>query len=329
MIELLKTIGHRLLILSAFGAITVSVSEFWFYQVSEDVDHIGILIVYGLLGYLFLNAIEKFHIESSAGFWVAASLLGFLIEGVAVPVVYSSPPFSILWTSLAWHALITVGIGWFLFKRVMTYNNIALAILMNALFGLSLGIWNSYMWNAQEADDNGQITFIWQNPDAFILQFLVGYVMFVLGHVIFERVAKNLPSFTIIEIWILSAACAVFAIMTAIASGLLIFFPVLPLLIVLCLWSLKRSGENMQTDNAHKNFISHLNSKTIPAKRYAISLLIPITAISSYSLMGEYKNELETNAILIAIAGPVSIWLFVRSIYQIIQRKEQTIIAKH
>ncbi len=52
---------HRTFLILASGAVLVSFSEFWFHEIEDDVGHFGILLAYGLLGYLFLMSVEYFR----------------------------------------------------------------------------------------------------------------------------------------------------------------------------------------------------------------------------------------------------------------------------
>jgi len=84
------------------------------------VGQIGLILAYGVFGYVFLLALRLFQVRSFAGLFLAAAVFGFLVEGSVVPVLYMTLPFSIAWTSLGWHALFTVSTGFFLYRRVMS-----------------------------------------------------------------------------------------------------------------------------------------------------------------------------------------------------------------
>ncbi|WP_425038440.1 hypothetical protein [Primorskyibacter sp. S187A] len=311
---MILSIAKRPLLIASFGAILVSISEFWFYQVDEEVSHVGILLAYGLLGYLFLVVVERFKVRDGAALFVAAAMLGYLIEGVPVPVMYSGPPFTIVWTSLAWHALITVGIGWIVFKQVMTHGGILRVILFNAAFGAFLGLWNSYMWHALENDATGEVRFEWAPVQPFIDQFLIGYGLFLAGHLVFERVWSPSEGLTKGEhygLWILAA---LFAALTGLASGLWFFFPVLPVMVLICLWALKRNARADLPFAGSK--VAALAERPIPLWRYVFTLLIPLCAIGTYVTMVEAQIGLEMNAFVIITAGPISLGLFLWGLWR-------------
>lgn len=309
---------QRALLIVGLGAVTVAVSEFWFYEVAEDVDSVLILLAYGFLGYLFLIVLQRYRVRSFAGFYVAGALLGFLIEGGPVPVVYSAPPITIVWTSLAWHTLITICIAWYAFKKVLTRGSVFRVVLFCLAFGIFLGFWNLYMWNGNEVGE--ELIFEWRPADAFVGQFLLGYLMFLGGHILLDRFYPRNVRFLGSEylcLWVLFAAIAV---LTAIASGLIVLFPVLPVLVLLCLVLLRFEARAAGADadagtgtDAEKSIMGELYSEPVPLWRYGLTLIIPLCAIFTYDILVEARVELEMNVVVITTAGPISVGLFLWS----------------
>lgn len=297
----------RLLVIPAFGAVLVSFSEFWFYPVTEEVSHVGILVAYGLLGYLFLVVLERFRVSNWAGFIVASALLGFLIEGVPVPVVYSAPPFTIVWTSMAWHGLLTLFVGWVAFKHVMLKGSPWQVIAFGSVLGMGLGLWNSYMWHAVEDESTGSVSFDWEMSGEFAKQCLTGYGLFVSGHAVFERVwgcRFGASRWEHVALWFL---CATVAGLVALASGLGHFFPILPCLVGLCLWALQRQKREGTWDPGP---LTPLFTRRIVPRRYLLTPVIPLVAIATYSVCVQAQVGLEMNAYLILTAGPLSVGAF-------------------
>jgi hypothetical protein len=73
---------YKALLLLAIGSITVTVSEFWFYEVTDDTSSLFVLLTYGVVGYLSLLMLEKYSVQTFAGFFIVAAIFGWLIEGV-------------------------------------------------------------------------------------------------------------------------------------------------------------------------------------------------------------------------------------------------------
>ena len=59
------------------GGIVVAVSEFWFYEISAEVSHWGILALYAVLTWTLLAVLDRFDV-STRGAFTAAVVLGLL-----------------------------------------------------------------------------------------------------------------------------------------------------------------------------------------------------------------------------------------------------------
>ncbi|MEM6371298.1 MAG: hypothetical protein AAF727_00735 [Pseudomonadota bacterium] len=314
----LGAIAARAVVILAFGAILVCVSEFWFYRVAEDVDSILILLAYGLLGYLFFAVLYRFGVHTVAGLSVATCLLGFLIEGVAVPVVYADLPISIVWTSLAWHALITFAAGWLLMRHVLISGWVR-SILFSAAFGLALGFWNGFMWNAQEDAVTGAFTYDWQPVDAFAEQFLFGYLLFLVGHIVFDRFHTKSIAFRRGEHLALWAVAGVVSAIVAFDAGLLVAYPAFLGLVALCLFALAKEA---RADATPDPLAVHLTHHThIPMVRFASTVLIPVCAILTYGFYVSNGLTIEMNVVMILTAGPISAVMFLWALWTLLRRR--------
>lgn len=313
-------IGQRAVSVIGLGAVLVSTSEYWFYQVEAEVSSTMILLAYGLLGYLFIAVVQRFRVHSVAGLVVAASLLGFLIEGVPVPVVYANPPLSIVWTSLAWHAVLTLGLGWLSVRVVLADARIWRAIAINAAFGFVLGVWNAFMWNAKEVESTDQFTFVWQPTEVFATQFLFGYALFVGGHILLDRLYPKtlaIGQFEYFSLWVL---VTVISVLVAYSSGLFVLFPILPALVLGCLLALQLASK---TSPGGVIIIDRLYKERIPLRRFGLTGLIPVTAIAGYAGMVHLEVKTEMNVLLIVTVGPAAVAILLWSLFQIGRQANQ------
>lgn len=95
----------------AIGGIGYCGSEALFWGFSPEgitpADWAATILAYALAGACALSAV----IWSGLGGWRAAFLggavMGFVVEGVIVATMYDAFPFQLVWTPLAWHALVT------------------------------------------------------------------------------------------------------------------------------------------------------------------------------------------------------------------------------
>jgi len=315
-------IGRRAVIVVGLGGVLVSMSEFWFYEIEEGVDSILILLAYGVLGYLFIAVLQRFHVHSVAGLVVAAALLGFLIEGVPVAVVYSNPPLSIIWTSLAWHAFFTIGLGWLWTRVTLAAKQSWRIIALQSGLGITLGAWNAFMWNAHEVAGAREFVFRWQPVDVFAIQFLHGYAMFIGGHILLDRLhpkTLNVSQREHIGLWALMAALS---LLVAYGSGLLLFYPVLPALVVVCLLALRREAHAYAQSAG--TILDRVYEQRIPVWRFCFTLMIPVWAIPTYAVLTSWEVELEMNAFLILTAGPATLAAFLWALVKIGMRAQKS-----
>lgn len=311
--QVLRSILDTVASILAFGMVLASFSELWFYQTPTDDGPIVLIIVYGLIGTFFLQVMHRYQVRGLAGFFVSAGLFGFAIEGIPVTVLYEALPFTIAWTSLAWHALLSAGLGYLVFRRVMSGQNWRTMIALNLGLGLGLGIWGGYIWNATEIPNSSDVLFVWTGPAIFMKQFLLGYALFIGGHVVLDWQATHRQP----------AHSVTFAILGLILLGfysfgsLLEVFPysiLLPALVGISLFALNK-GQNAPENDWLKNLVSH----RIPAQNYGASLALPLGAYFGYLLIFLPKVEFEANVLIVLTCVPLSVSLWLISLFKLMR----------
>jgi hypothetical protein len=145
---------RALLVLSA-GAILMFFSEnmFWArFRPGQDSpqNYLSTYIAYCLAGYALLAVLSVFRVRRPAAVFLSGAVFGWLLEGVVVGTVYESLPFSISFTGLAWHALISVGIGIGLLPEALTRRR-ELLLPVAVLIGWFYGAW-AVNWNANPSE---------------------------------------------------------------------------------------------------------------------------------------------------------------------------------
>ncbi|MEY1556432.1 hypothetical protein AB3Y40_12440 [Yoonia sp. R2331] len=269
------------------GLLTVACSEMWFYHVDLTLGIWEVWLFYGIAAYLMIAMMRLYRV-GWPGAVVAVGLFGIVIEGVVVPVLYEAVPFSILWTSLAWHGLLTIGCGLFGFRAVA--RRPVLAVPVFAVAGLLLGVWLGFMWVAEQ----GQM-----DVARLSLQVVLAYGMFIGGHMIVDRVADRpwVPTRgDLVVLW--GLVLAVWGLMWALP-----LFPVslvLPLLIALSWWAMARGESDAPWDI----------SGAVPWAGYGASLVLPVAIIGGAVTTGGVIPEV--NAWWILATGPVAaiLWLW-------------------
>lgn len=145
---LLRRLGLALLT----GYIFVYYSEYAFWARPFDgvrfPGAIWLLLVYAFAAYVFLALVVAFRVRAVAAVFLAGALFGWLDEGVIVQTMYAQLPLSISFTGLAWHALLTVLVGWLVVQRVLRTAGWWRTALVAALIGAAYGAWAIWWWIA-------------------------------------------------------------------------------------------------------------------------------------------------------------------------------------
>src|SRR5215831_10838705 len=114
---------RRLALAVSTGCIFICFSELGFWaRPTEGTTWPGALLLllpYSFAAYIFLTAVSTFHVRSTAAIFLAATLFGWVVEGVIVQTAYGNLPLSLSFTGLAWHALLTVMVGWWSMQRAL------------------------------------------------------------------------------------------------------------------------------------------------------------------------------------------------------------------
>ena len=115
-------------ILLASGYILFFFSErvFWsFWRPGDTLPEFLITwFAYCLLAWIFLDLVRRFKVASFPPLFLCGAVFGWVDEGVVVDTLYGNStnplPLSISFTGLSWHALLSVGVGWYLIGKVLT-----------------------------------------------------------------------------------------------------------------------------------------------------------------------------------------------------------------
>lgn len=146
------TAARRVLLFLANGYILVFFSELAFWG---SYDPVGMApaqflltwLGYSVLAHIFLVVVERFRVSTIWSVFLAGSVYGWIAEGVLAQTLYGTPefpfPITVSWTGLAWHALISVLVGWFLVRRTLRGNDWRKMARLACLIGAGYGLWAS------------------------------------------------------------------------------------------------------------------------------------------------------------------------------------------
>lgn len=292
----------NLVLVLATGYIFVYFSEHLFWARLRPDDSLknwfSAWIAYSLMAFVFLHLVTYFRVTEKWSLFLAGAAFGWLAEGLVVQTAYESLPLSISFTGLAWHALITVWIGWYAARRALRAASPA-SIRTFGLFaaiGAGYGIW-AITW--------------WLEPDGGVAT-LAEFSRFSLTITALVTLAYALAN------WGASAPFAPNRWVTRVIYGLfLLYFAfvtipaapwallILPILLGLVYYGLRRHRPVEETDT----LLTSLTSRIHPLNFLAIFAL-PLTAIAVYAAALSLNLQWHTNWILYLITTPLGFVLF-------------------
>ncbi|PWK60546.1 hypothetical protein [Roseicyclus mahoneyensis] len=277
----------------ALGCIAVPVSELMFWPVHLR-DLPGAVAVYGAAGLMALGLVERAGALGWAPLVLSAGVFGWLIEGVIVGTTYEDMPFSLSWTPLAWHGLLTVGIGLVAIRQGLIARRVWPGVAVLAATGVFAGLWAAQSWPAFARDMGDALP-----AQGFPVQIVTATACLALGHRLLDLLPPGKVPDGVLAALALAAA-TVWGLVWAVP-----LFPVslaVPALIAVAALLIRRSGEAG----------SALRYGRIPLRRYAGFALVPALAILVHDAVAGWGG-LDVLHIWVALPTTVAgaaIWLW-------------------
>jgi hypothetical protein len=305
----MKTFKNLVLVLST-GYIFAYFSEFLFWSRPRPGDTLGgwagTWLAYSLLAFVFLTTLAHFRLRSLWAIFLAGAVFGWLAEGVVVQTTYENLPLSISFTGLAWHALITVWVGWYAVQASLHSPNRFAALKLSALIGLGAGLW-AISW--------------WSEPDGGVTP-LAGYAAFSFITALFAVLAYALAAWSGAEPfvpnrWIVLVVAGLFVayfILVAVPAAPLAVV-ILPLLLGLAFFGLWRSRGKETGPSLLERFAAPL-----PLWSYAGLLALPLASVAVYALALSLDLRWQTNWVLYLVATPLGFIIFGLSLYKTVRK---------
>ncbi len=295
----MKYIRPLILILST-GFIFFYFSELLFWSRVRPGDSISGWLVtwaaYSLMAYIFLVLVQYFRVRSIWALFLAGAAFGWIAEGIVVQTTYESLPLSISFTGLAWHALITVWVGWYAVRNSLHSPDPKAALKISAAIGLCYGLWAISWWGEPEGGVSTIMEFAAFSSIATIL------VIFAYRLSDWSSTETFKPNRWLVIIFG-GLALLYFIFVTIPAQPLAaLILPVLLGMVYLGLrWNRQSEPEN--------SMLESFNS-SVPAWRYAGLLAIPVCAGVVYGLATMLDLNWQTNWVLYLITTPAGFILF-------------------
>lgn len=280
----------------ACGLIAVFASEnlFWVFPPPglTAAELFATWIAYSLACACALSAVAWTGCSGWRGLFLGGAILGFMIEGVVVGEMYLFFPFQVVWTPLAWHALITA-----LVLGGAQRRGGAAGLGMQVAAGAAIGGFAVY-WPLDPSHwpTDGSVP-----ATAAVLAYLVGLGLVVpAAHLVLDRIGTVPRPHGAVLLAVPAVALAVW-----VATGLADPDPVrlaLPVMVGLTLWAMVRHGGAAPVGfGGPQGAVFRMSALVVPALVWAI-------ATWGWQAWG----GVETNApfAIATVVGSVGLWLW-------------------
>ena len=296
----------------ATGYIFVVFSEHVFWSRSrpgEDSlgNYLAVWVAYSLVAFIFLTLVEYFRVKTFHPLFLVGAVVGWLAEGVIVQTMYESLPLSISFTGLAWHAILTVWLGWYVLRRALL-KSFAATLKLAALIGVGWGLWAMSWWYEEPT----MIT----SPLAFARYAFIVTVLLTLIHVWYDRLNVRAFKPTRAEVIVVTLLFALYFAFLAVPAVPIAPVILLPLLL-LVFWSLRTNRKRETEGSVLEQLTGH-----VPFDRYALLFLIPFLAVGIYTVAHTFllASRPPTHWLLYLVTTPLGFILFGMSVWKIWRR---------
>jgi hypothetical protein len=313
---MLLRLTRKAAVVIANGYILFFFSErvFWsFWRPGDTIPEFLITwFAYCLLGWIFLDLVRRFNATSFPPLFLCGGVFGWVDEGVVVDTLYGNStnpfPFSISFTGLAWHALLSVGVGWYWIGKALTEQKPIRTALISLAVGIGWGLWAAW-WPTELGKDAN--TTVW----GFASHALPCSILFVVAWSVIglarpERFQSS--RLTTIVLWGLVVAVFLAARVPARPSAALI----LPPLLLVCCLGLRRNALAEQGSSVLDGILGRirlLNGMTL--------VLIPFTAVVVYAVCRALNLVVPTNLVLYVITMPLGFWFLFHSLWVVFRSR--------
>lgn len=219
------------------GVLAVWASEnlFWIMPSPELTlpEWVLTVIAYSIAAAVALSAVIWTGVGGLPAAFLGGAILGYMSEGVMAATIYQPLPplYYLIWTPLAWHALITGAVIFGLGRAGARLGPAQLVLIWTGV-GLVGAYWAQY-WVVENA--------VLPDPAQFAVYILGAGLLIPIGNIVLDRMG-HLPRPRPWVLWIAPAVALVVWILSSIADPNPMRL-VLPAMLGLLLWIMRRLGQ--------------------------------------------------------------------------------------
>lgn len=302
---------HRLMAVIGSAMVLLFFSEFYFLNegpvatvtaaIEEDPLQLAavlleLVLFYVLFAYILHIALDRFHVRTLTGLFLVGALVGWATEGVYIPIVYEAVPFSLIFPSVSWHALVDVLFGWYIIRRITRLNRVWASAGVFALTGAVWAAWATWYW-----PDADPAILAPLSPEMFAAFAFVTALLWIAGMALVDRFAVG--DFAASRAEISTVLLLTFGFGGLMLVTFLPFSLVLPPLVALVVWVLRRGDAGTQ------NRLAPLYATRPAWWNYPLALLVPLVAALIYPLFYDAGTGIPTEdaTFLLLTAGTVAL----------------------
>ncbi len=281
---------------------------FWARPCPEDnlLNWLETWLAYSAMAFLFLAVARHFRVRSLLALFLSGAFFGWLAEGVIVQTAYESLPLSISFTGLAWHALITVVLGWYGLQSALR-RGLRASLLTSAGLGLFFGFWG--------------VCWIYEEPGTVVPPLTFGLYALISSGLLALSLAVAAPIFRQPfrpSRWSVGIMAGLFLLYFAGISvpAAPIAALILPLLMLLLYLGLRR---NRQSESGGD--VLEILARPIPPRHLPALLLIPAVAALFYGLYWLSGLRLPTHWAVYILVTPAGFGLLGWSLWKVFRGK--------
>ena len=306
----MKAFGKRLALALATGMILLYFSElaFWARPIAGTLppEILPTYLVYSFSAYAFLTILAAFRARNPSGLFLAGALFGWLTEGVIVQTMYDDFPLGLSFTGLAWHASISVMLGWYAIPKAVQQDRPWPAARLATLIGLGYGLWAIWWWT--EAPPPTPLP-------AFGAYVFGSTAILILAYAACGKLEMRPFSPSRLEQAVIALLVfAYYVIVTVPAQPLSLL--VLPPLVFLTLFALRR---NAQAEAAGDGMAAWRSGRRAPPANLVTLLVIPMTAFAAYGAALAFDARLPTGWLVYGVTTPLGFILWIRSLIRLLR----------
>lgn len=280
---------------------------FWsFWRTGDQPPDLAITwLAYSLLAAIAVALARTYRVATGGAVFLVGAVYGWLAEGGIVDTLYGGPgnpfPLSVSWTGLAWHALLTVGLGWVWMGSALRSRDARAIVLRSAAMGAGWGLWA--VWWQREVGAEFPTT-----PAAFAAHALVfggplAVAWCVLGWL---PAPKGPPSRRErIALLVLVAAFLGLARVPATPMAAAVLLP----LLAVCWAALRRMAPSEPAPD-----VLARTSGGFGLRESLITLAVPAVAAVVYACLS--WTQLHTNVALYLVTMPLGFWMLGRTLWR-------------